>query len=96
MTHLRLSRPRLSWIPRAALLLLAFSTVARADIYQWKWVDPGNPDLGKIPSDTPCPDGVGVSAGSYVDLSDRDLTQAYLIGRESSGSRPEHHQLDDR
>ncbi len=86
MTHPMLSFPRLNWLPRAALLLLVCATAARADVYQWEWVDPGDPDQGKIPSSTPCPDGVGVSAVPYTDLSNRDLTQAYLIDANLRGA----------
>ena len=33
--------------------------VARADIYQWAWVNPSDPSLGKYQSTTLCPGGAG-------------------------------------
>jgi uncharacterized protein YjbI with pentapeptide repeats len=55
---------------------------ARADIYQWQWVDPSDPSLGKQQSATLCPDGAGVNAEPYAFISGRNLTQAYLIGAD--------------
>jgi hypothetical protein len=47
-----------------ALALSSFATtVARADIYQWAWVNPNDPSQGKYQSTTLCPDGAGVNAG---------------------------------
>ncbi len=68
------------WIFLAGLLWVAIAMVARADIYQWQWVNPSDPSQGKIPSSTLCPGGAGVSPAPYVDLSSRNLTQGYLIG----------------
>lgn len=67
----------------AALTALhgAFSRVpvTRADIYQWEYIDPANPNLGKQQSSMLAPDGAGVSAIPGANLSNRDLTKAYLI-----------------
>ena len=64
----------------AAMLLLLTSPPARADIYQWQWVDPSDPSQGVEQSGTLCPGGAGVSAVPSAALFSRDLTQAYLIG----------------
>ncbi len=62
------------------VVCLAFVAPTLADIYQWEYVDPADPSAGRIESNTPCPSGVGVDVGSNVNLDDRDLTQAYLVG----------------
>jgi hypothetical protein len=36
------------------------TSIARANIYQWEWVDPGDPSLGKQVSTTLCPNGMGL------------------------------------
>ncbi|MBE3132969.1 MAG: pentapeptide repeat-containing protein, partial [Acidobacteria bacterium] len=74
-------RPIVCWVcllTGAALLCAA--TPIRGDIYQWAWVDPSDPNQGKIQSTKRCPGGAGVSAAPYAQLANRDLTQAYLIG----------------
>jgi uncharacterized protein YjbI with pentapeptide repeats len=53
--------------------------VSRADIFQWEYINPANPSLGTQQSATLAPDGAGVSAIPGVNLSNRDLTKAYLI-----------------
>jgi hypothetical protein len=74
------------WIMQARTMiaalagLLVMNAVASADIYQWEYIDPAHPELGKQESVTLCPDGEGVSAEPYAYLSYYDLTQAYLIG----------------
>ncbi len=42
-----------------ATLLTAFFPLplARADIYEWEYINPANPSLGKQQSTTLCPDG---------------------------------------
>ena len=59
--------------------LAALAGAARGDIFQWEWVDPGDPGQGKRESATLCPDGAGKNAVPGTDLSLLDLTQAYLI-----------------
>ncbi|MCC7087299.1 MAG: pentapeptide repeat-containing protein, partial [Pirellulales bacterium] len=61
---------------------LVWATVARADIYQWEYVNPGDPGEGKQPSATLCPGGSGAVAAPYASLHSRDLTMAYLIGKD--------------
>lgn len=60
------------------LVLLVLSPAANANIYQWAWKNPANPSQGKIASTTVCPGGSGVTAGTTMNLSGLDLTQAYL------------------
>ena len=68
----------------ALLIALALSTfpaaTARADIYQWAWVNPSDQTQGKYQSTTLCPGGKGVNAVPSANLNSCDLTQAYLIG----------------
>ncbi|HEY4760817.1 MAG TPA: pentapeptide repeat-containing protein [Thermoguttaceae bacterium] len=63
----------------ALLVVIFFGSSVRGDIYQWEWIDPAHPELGKQQSTTICPDGAGVNAVPNADLSLRDLTKAYLI-----------------
>jgi uncharacterized protein YjbI with pentapeptide repeats len=51
--------------------------IARADIYQWK-NGPNFPFPIQL-SSVLCPDGAGVSALPSADLSNRNLTKAYLV-----------------
>ena len=64
----------------ASFGLLALANQARADIYQWEYVNPADPTQGKRQSTTPCPDGIGVSLAHSRDLSNRNLTMAYFDG----------------
>ena len=61
-------------------LLVLCSTTARADIFQWDWINPADHGLGKFRSSTVTPGGSGVSAVPNANLTSRDLSQAYLIG----------------
>jgi hypothetical protein len=62
------------------LSLFAPAPVAHADIFQWEYVNPADPTQGKRQSTTLAPDGAGVNAVPGADLSNRNLTMAYLIG----------------
>jgi uncharacterized protein YjbI with pentapeptide repeats len=55
---------------------------ARAEIYQWAYVNPADPSQGKRQSTTLVPDGSGAYAIRGADLSNRDLTMAHLIGAD--------------
>ncbi len=68
------------FIAIGVVVCIAFISPAFADIYEWEYVDPADPSAGRVESTTPCPDGVGVDAASGVNLDDRNLTQAYLVG----------------
>jgi uncharacterized protein YjbI with pentapeptide repeats len=61
----------------AATLLLPHAT-ASADIFQWEYIDPAHPELGKQESTVLCPDGAGVVANISASLDNRDLTKAYM------------------
>jgi uncharacterized protein YjbI with pentapeptide repeats len=66
------------------LALFAPAPLARADIYQWEYINPANPALGKQPSTTLAPDGAGANAVRGTDLSSLNLTKAYMIGANVS------------
>src|SRR5215475_321690 len=66
--------------PLLAALLLA--STARADVFQWEYINPGNPSQGKQQSITLCPDGAGAYAVASANLDSRNLTMAYLIGAD--------------
>jgi len=68
----------------ATLALFAPAPVAHADIFQWQYISPANPSLGKQQSTILAPDGAGVSAVPAANLSNRNLTMAYLIGADLS------------
>lgn len=70
-----------------ALLATLFATLAsapltRADIFQWEYIDPANPSLGRQQSTTLAPDGAGAQVAHGADLSNRNLTKAYLSGAD--------------
>jgi uncharacterized protein YjbI with pentapeptide repeats len=65
--------------------LLAPAFVARADIFQWEYVNPANPSLGKQQSTTLCIDGAGVNAVPGAYLASLNLTKAYLSGVNLGG-----------
>jgi uncharacterized protein YjbI with pentapeptide repeats len=75
----RRSIPALQFIP-AIVPLIAFAASARADIYQWEYINPADPSQGKRQSTTLAPGGGGVDAVPGADLSERDLTMGYLVG----------------
>ena len=59
---------------------------ARADIFQWEYINPADPSQGKRQSTTLAPDGAGVDAMPYAVLAHRNLTMAYLIGADLTGA----------
>jgi uncharacterized protein YjbI with pentapeptide repeats len=74
---------RIGWAVRFALSFLVAVVVAMpagADIFEWEFIDPGNPALGKQQSTTLVPDGAGVDALPNADLMFLDLTMAHLAG----------------
>ena len=77
-----LNRPRrVLQIAAAMFSLVAFTAASgRADIFQWEYINPANPSLGKQQGTTLAPDGAGVDANLNADLAGRDLTKAYLSG----------------
>ena len=66
----------------ALLVLFASAPLAHADIFEWQYINPANPSLGKQPSTMLVPDGAGAYAVPGADLSNRNLTMAYLIGAD--------------
>jgi len=77
------------------LALLAPALVARADVFQWEYINPANPSQGKQPSTTLAPDGAGVNAAPGANLSNRNLTMAYLIGVDLTGANLREDNLTD-
>ncbi|HJQ78452.1 MAG TPA: pentapeptide repeat-containing protein, partial [Lacipirellulaceae bacterium] len=68
------------------LLHLGAAADTRSDIFQWEYINPGDPGLGKQQSTTLTPDGAGVNAGPGAELYNRNLTMAYLIGKDLTGA----------
>ena len=68
------------------LAILSF-TSAKADIFEWEYIDPSNPLLGKQASTTLCPDGAGIVPAPAAVIHSRDLTKAYLSGADLAGAR---------
>src|SRR5215208_1861413 len=68
----------------ATLALFAPALPAHADIFQWEYINPAVPNQGKQPSAILCPEGAGANAAPGANLSNRNLTKAYLIGANLS------------
>lgn len=67
-----------------AIALTCSAAASHADIFQWEYINPANPSLGKQPSTTLAPQGAGVDALPGANLFGRNLTKAYLIGADLS------------
>jgi len=63
-----------------AIAVTLSAGLAWADVYQWEYINPANPALGKQQSSVLCPGGAGANAAPNSFLGSRDLTKAYLIG----------------
>ena len=71
--HRTLNVPRrVLQIAVALFPLVGNAASARADIFQWEYINPADPSQGKRQSTTLAPDGAGVNAVPGVDLSGRD------------------------
>ncbi len=66
------------------LSIASSGQVARADIFQWEYIDPANPALGKQASTTLAPNGAGARVGPGAVLTNLNLTKAYLVGADVS------------
>jgi hypothetical protein len=66
--------------------LVCVVAAARADIFQWEYVDPVDLSQGKRESATLAPDGAGVDALPGAQLAGRNLANAYLIGADLSAT----------
>jgi uncharacterized protein YjbI with pentapeptide repeats/formylglycine-generating enzyme required for sulfatase activity len=77
---------RVRQIAAAMFPLVAFAYCARADIFQWEYIDPADPSQAKCESTTLAPDGAGVDAVPGANLEGRNLTMAYLIGADLTGA----------
>ena len=67
---------------RAVSIVTCSSLVARADIFEWEYIDPSDPGQGKQESSTLVPDGAGANAVPGAQLGGHNLTMAYLIGTQ--------------
>ena len=65
---------RVLQIAAAMFALVAFPASARADIFQWEYINPADPTQGKQQSTTLAPDGAGVDAVPGAYLGGRNLT----------------------
>jgi len=63
----------------SVFLLTLGASQTQADIYEWAYVNPSDPNQGVYQSSVLCPGGSGVSAMPSAELYNLDLTQAYLI-----------------
>ena len=68
----------------ALLSIIATAPPSRADIFQWQYINPGNPALGKQQSAALCPGGAGANALPGAYLPYLNLTKAYLVGAQLS------------
>src|SRR5262245_31954266 len=85
--HAISNRPSRRLLLAAALFApFTFASFARADIFQWEYINPADPSQGKQRSTTLAPDGAGVDAVPGADLSNRNLTMAHLIGADLTGA----------
>jgi uncharacterized protein YjbI with pentapeptide repeats len=75
--------------------VVALTTAARADIYQWEYIEPADPSQGKQQSTTLAPDGANVDAVPGADFSSYNLTKAFLIGADLTGARGPFSKLTD-
>ena len=66
------------------LALFAPAPVARADIFQWEYINPANPRRGKAAKHDARSRRRGANAVPGANLSGRNLTMAYLIGADLS------------
>ena len=64
-------------LPLASLLLAP--TLVCAQVFEWEFVDPANPSLGKQKSATLAPDGASANFDDILGLAGRDLTKAFLF-----------------
>jgi uncharacterized protein YjbI with pentapeptide repeats len=65
-----------------AAFVCAATSPARADIFQWEYINPADPSQGKQESTTLVPDGAGVDAVPGANLSNRNLTMAFLDSKD--------------
>ena len=67
------------WITIGILSLAAFFVAAaHGDIYQWEFIDPLHPELGRQQSSTLAPDGTGRNAVPSAILETLNLSMAWL------------------
>ena len=67
-------------------LVLASGVSGRADIFQWEYINPADPALGKQQSTMLCVSGAGVNAAPGTFFYQGDFTKAYLAGANLIGA----------
>src|SRR5262245_19343355 len=77
----------------AGLFMVFAACTARADIFQWEYINPADPNQGKQQSTTLAPDGAGVDAVPAANLSHRNLNMAYLFGADLTGANGQYANL---
>jgi uncharacterized protein YjbI with pentapeptide repeats len=77
---------QITLIAAALFSLVPFASAAHADILQWEYTNAADPSQGKQQSTALAPDGAGVDAVPEAELSNRDLTMAYLMGEDLTGA----------
>src|SRR5262245_34367334 len=75
------------------LSVILAAMAARADIFQWEYINPADPSQGKQQSTTLAPDGAGVDAVPGANLSYLYLTMAYLDGADLKNAIGKHTNL---
>src|SRR5262245_18813194 len=70
----------------AVFPLIGLAAPARADIFQWEYINPADPSQGKQQSMMLASDGAGVDAVPGANLVGRNLTMAYLVGADLTDS----------
>lgn len=83
---LSFARSRLLRVVTIAVWALVKPACLHADIFQWEYVNPGNPNQGRQQSATLCVDGEGVSGVPGANLASRDLDKAFLTDANLTGA----------
>jgi len=74
----------LIWSAEGAIILSGGT--ARADIFEWEYINPLDPSQGVKQSNTLVPGGTGVSPAPGAALTSLNLTKAYLIEADLTGA----------
>jgi uncharacterized protein YjbI with pentapeptide repeats len=71
----------------AFALSMLLAVAARADVFEWEYVDPNDPSQGKQESTTLTPDGAGRNAVPNAHLVNFDFTRGYFFGADLQTTR---------
>jgi uncharacterized protein YjbI with pentapeptide repeats len=81
-----------------AALVVAWAALVSpvcGDIYEWEYIDPSDPFLGKKQSNVLTPDGAGKVLEPDVNLSSLDLTKGWFVGADLTGANFSNSLLDE-